>query len=847
MNIRHGIMLFAIAGGGLFATLVSYDIWRDHTAAVEVASVRTRNLALALEEHTRQTLRRVELSLEAAADVVMRVSNSASNSGATLAEQLRAALHADGLIRAISVIDQDGWLDTSTRPGTVALTNGADRDYFIAHRERTDAGTFIGATVKSRIDDQWSLPVSTRRSNPDGSFAGVVVAFVEPAYFQRFYESIDTGINGFVTMFLRSGWIVVRKPFSEAVLARPWHDSPMFRVHLPNAESGMITQIVAATGIESLYSYRALKDYPVVVTVGLSLTDSLARWRAGLWVKGILLALAIAILFVGTRAMVRQLARNDAAQEGLRESEERFRQLAENIHEVFWMTDPAKNTMLYISPGYERIWGRTCASLYANPGEWFEAIHPADRVGMQAALAKQPAGTYDEQYRIVRPDGTNRWIRDRAFPVRAPDGEVYRVVGVAEDISERKHAEESRERLEIQLRQAQKMEAIGTLAGGVAHDFNNMLAAIIGNAELARHDITAGQSVAHNLDEIVTASLRAKGLVEQILAFSRQRPVERRLIDPRLVVHETVKLLGATIPSGIDVTTSIIEPVPSVLADATQLQQVLLNLGTNAWHSMERGGRITIELKGMPIDEQLVQAHPELPPGPGVQLTVRDTGQGMDALTLERIFDPFFTTKAAGKGTGLGLSVAHGVVRSHDGAIAVASSPGVGTTFDIYLPALKTDAVAPPSPGAVVTNLRGNGQRVLYIDDERALTLFATRALERLGYVVKAFTDATQALAALRSDPSSFDLVVTDYNMPLVSGVDVAVEAHKLRPDLPVMITSGYIDDNLRHEATRAGVRLFLEKPATINELGEAVFRLAHGYGNESANAMSSDRGTAIT
>lgn len=959
LNIRHGIILLAIAGGGLLTTLVSYDIWRDRAAAIEVASVRTQNLVLVLEEHTRQTLRRVDLSLETAADAVRRVSNPANTDRRTLAEQLRAALSDDGLIRAISLIDRDGQVYASTRPGAVAPTNAADRDFFIVHRERHDAGVFIGATVKSRVDGQWTLPVSRRLSNPDGSLAGVIVAIVEPAYFQRFYESIDTGTDGFVTMFLRSGWIVVRKPFNEAVLARPWHESPMFRVHVPNSDTGMVRQIVAATGIESLYSYRALKDYPVIVTVGRSLGDSLAAWRARAWRESILLVLAIALLFTGTRAMVRQLARNDAAQAGLRESQERFRQLAENIHEVFWMTDPAKNTMLYISPGYERIWGRTCESLYANPDGWIEAVHADDRAELKAAVAKQPAGTYDEQYRVVRPDGANRWIRDRAFPVRNPGGEVFRIVGVAEDITEerrlhdvlrtereqqhrliemmaegvvlidrngfyrlanaaaeriigvpragivgvrydqvewsrrnadaaplplsahpfeqcrggvariegaelaivrpdgtivevalncvrlndpsgefdgiittfadisdRKRTEQAHRTLEAQLRQAQKMEAIGTLAGGVAHDLNNMLAAILGNAELARHESEAVYAVSQNLNEIVTASLRAKGLVEQILAFSRQRPLERRVIDPRLVVQETAMLLRATIPSSIEVVTRIVEPVPNMLADATQLQQALLNLGTNAWQAMETGGRIDIDIAAAVIDERLVAAHPELIRGPGVKITVRDTGNGMDAATLERIFDPFFTTKAPGKGTGLGLSVAHGVVRSHFGAISVESRLGAGSTFRIYLPAVASEAAVPmPHPGAGVP-VRGNGERILYVDDERALVLFATRALERLGYKVRAFTSPTEAVSTFLGDPDSFDIVVTDFNMPDLTGVEVALEVKNLRPAMPVMITSGYIDDRLREEAARAGVVHLLAKPATVNELGEAVSRL---------------------
>ena len=283
---------------------------------------------------------------------------------------------------------------------------------------------------------------------------------------------------------------------------------------------------------------------------------------------------------VGTANIGQDVTERSRAEAALRESEVQFRQVVENIRGVFWMVDTEHNRLLYVSPNYEAVWGRTCASLHANPGNWLESIHPEDRERVrQATITKQTRGDYDETYRITRPDGAVRWIRDRAFPIRDQAGAVHRVVGTAEDITEYRTLEE-------QFRQAQKMEAIGTLAGGVAHDFNNMLAAINGYAELAQMSLKDNPDVREHLGAVLQAASRATDLVRQILAFSRQHQPQRRPIQLRPVVAESLKLLRATIPSTIEFDTTLATDAPTVLADATQIHQVLMNLGTNAWHAM---------------------------------------------------------------------------------------------------------------------------------------------------------------------------------------------------------------------------------------------------------------------
>ncbi len=671
----------------------------------------------------------------------------------------------------------------------------------------------------------------------------------------------------------------------------------------------------------------------------------------------------------------------------LRESEERFRQLAENIKEVFWMTDPGNHSMLYVSPAYEAIWGRSCASLFASPRDWLEAIHPLDRDRVRDAVTeKSSRGDYDETYRIVRPDGELRWIRDRAFPVRNEAGIVYRIVGTAVDVTAQKQAEllaavqhsviavlaegaplietsrrvletvcqkldwdlgdlwtidgtsrklrcveiwhppstefrafsetsrrlalargeglpgsvwESRQprwisdvtqdsgfrlrqeaeaiglrgaigvpitlrnevfgvmeffssrsrppdpammalfaslgtqigqfierkHLEEQFRHTQKMEAIGTLAGGIAHDFNNVLAAISGYTELAKGASADKPDVMAYLTAVSEGSARAADLVRQILAFSRMHEQKRQPIQLWPVVEEALKLLRATIPRTIQFDTSLIRSGPTILGDASQIHQIVMNLATNASHAMkDRLGRIGVTLEDVTVDADLAAAHPGLRVGRYLRLSVSDTGQGMDQTTLGRIFDPFFTTKAPGEGTGLGLAVVHGIMQNHDGVISVYSEPGQGTQFHLFFPAHGGDVVETAKRSAEAPH--GNGERILFVDDEEPLAFMGKAILDRLGYHVETHVLPAAAAAAVRAKPDAFDLVLTDLTMPGMTGMDLAAEILRVRPDMPIILLTGYSATLTRERVQAAGIREMVLKPASIQSLAETVQRV---------------------
>jgi PAS domain S-box-containing protein len=512
-------------------------------------------------------------------------------------------------------------------------------------------------------------------------------------------------------------------------------------------------------------------------------------------------------------AQIGQFIARKSAQEELR----RFVALSPTVLYALRIT-PGGFRAFWVSDNILGLTGFTAAEAL-GPGWWRAQLHPEDRDRVLAANGPGPEqDNLVIEFRFVRKDGSHFWLRDERRLVRDVRGNPTEIIGAWSDVSDRMT-------LEKQLRQSQKMEAIGQLSGGIAHDFNNLLGAIIGNCELAQMDLDATHPAAESVDQILTASRRAGHLVEQILTFARVERAEHRRIDPVPVVEESVRLLRSTLPAGVQLALLKGEGLPAILADETQLQQVLINLGTNAWHALEGGaGRISVELSAETVDATLAAGCRDLSPGDYLRIRVEDTGHGMPPAVLERIFEPFFTTKEVGKGTGLGLSVVHGIVRSHGGAIAVQSAVGVGTTFDLFLPAAAAEA-GPDGQTQEVSLRMGHGEQVLLVDDQPEMLRTNRRELERLGYRVVAFTDSGETLARFKAAPADFALLLTDLNMPGLNGVELTRAILRLKPGLPVILTSGFITEDLRLAALGAGVREVLRKPATLQELSDAVAR----------------------
>jgi len=413
-----------------------------------------------------------------------------------------------------------------------------------------------------------------------------------------------------------------------------------------------------------------------------------------------------------------------------------------------------------------------------------------------------------------------------------PSGDIITLF--ARDLTAAKKMQAHRATLESQLRESQKMQAIGTMAGGIAHDFNNIISAILGNVVLARQDVPANSGAATSLGEIDKAGRRARDLVRQILTFSRNEPPRRVSLQLADVVNETLRLIRVTLPPQVTLQLELDPGTPSVMADATQIEQVLLNLCTNAIHAIgPHTGQIHIELThsagntppGGALDAASGDGRHSHLPGPHIRLSVSDTGCGMDAATLERVFEPFFTTKPVGQGTGLGLSVVHGILRAHAGEVQVRSSVGSGSEFTLYFP-VADQPTAVLLPPVVADSGSGSGQRVMYVDDDEALVFLVKRLLTRKGYQVITHCDPRQAAAALRADPLQCDLLVTDFNMPGYSGIDLLREVRAIRPTLPVALASGYVTPDIERDALAAGARALIHKPNDVDELCSTVQRL---------------------
>jgi PAS domain S-box-containing protein len=404
------------------------------------------------------------------------------------------------------------------------------------------------------------------------------------------------------------------------------------------------------------------------------------------------------------------------------------------------------------------------------------------------------------------------------------DGNPIGIVGVGRDITERKQTEEAREKLESHLRQAQKMEAIGTLAGGIAHDFNNILSVILGYIELSIDVFPEGSSAKSNMEEVIRVCNRGKDLVKQILTFSRK--VEKELIPVQIhaLVNEALRFIRASLPSTIEIRQEIDTESGSILANPTQIHQIIINLCSNAYYAMrESGGVLEIKLVAVKIGPDSRIDCQELKDGTYLRLTIKDTGHGIEKADLERIFDPFYTTKPPGEGTGMGLSTVHGIVRAHGGTITVSSELGKGTTFNIYLPRLSREVPVKESKPELTTEGK---EHILLVDDEESIVYAGKIVLERLGYKVTALKSSSEALEIFNKNPDEFDLVITDQTMPAMTGAELASKMMLIRPAIPVILTTGYSELITREKAKKLGIRDYIMKPFLARDLAKSIRRI---------------------
>ena len=559
---------------------------------------------------------------------------------------------------------------------------------------------------------------------------------------------------------------------------------------------------------------------------------------------------------IGSVSVVRDITTRKRTELALQESEQRWATTLASIGDAVIATDTS-GSIVFMNAVAEKLTGWTLMDASQKPvTEVFNIVNEHTRRQVECPVAKvlQKGIIVDlaNHTILVRKDGTEVSIDDSGAPIRDDEGNTTGVVLIFRDITERRRAEEElqksreelekrvqertaelqqaydklmeetteREHVEAQLRQAQKMEALGTLTGGIAHDFNNILAGIIGFTELVADHVPKGSREAHHLKRVMESSLRGRDLVRRMLTLSRQTEQQKKPLSLSSIVKETVDLIRATTPTTISITVNTRSESGLILADPTQIQQVVMNLCTNAAHAMrEKGGTLAIQLSNHTVSQSDGNPH-GIEPGLYTRLTVHDTGTGISPDIMDKIFDPFFTTKKLGEGTGLGLSVVHGIIKQSNGYITVESEPGRGSTFTVYFPKvtgeLQADAV---SDDALPTG----SERILFVDDEETLVEVGENVLAELGYEVTSRMNGKEALALFSADPSRFDLVITDQTMPEMAGVDLAKEILALRADMPIIMCTGFSYVVDADKAKAAGIRAFALKPLTKKEIARTI------------------------
>jgi PAS domain S-box-containing protein len=514
----------------------------------------------------------------------------------------------------------------------------------------------------------------------------------------------------------------------------------------------------------------------------------------------------------GIIGVTRDISGRKHVEEALRESEEKYRTVLEANPDPVVVYD-IEGKVIYFNPAFTRVFGWTLAERLGNKMDIFVPAQALRETKMM--IEKVLAG---ERFSSIETLRYNK--KGKTIPVSV-SGAIYKdkngnPIGSVINLRDISH----QKKLETQLKQAQKMEAIGTLAGGIAHDFNNILSSVIGYTELALDNEKRGSFQYNNLQEVLSAGNRAKDLVKQILTFSRQADQKQKPIQVKPLVEEALRMLRASIPSTVEIE-QYVQSDALVMGDPTQIHQILMNLCTNAAHAMEdNGGLLTVSLLDVEPDSDFISRHPDLKPGPYIKLTVTDTGHGISPDVMEKIFDPFFTTKEKGKGTGLGLSVVHGIVISHGGAIYVYSEPGKGSTFEVCLPVIENRFKSKERAERPIPT--GN-ERILYIDDESVIANLGKQILESLGYDVVARNSSIEALELFKEKKDRFDLVITDMTMPHMTGEKLAEKLMQIRPDIPVILCTGFSFMIDEQKALNMGIRAFISKPMLKQEIAETI------------------------
>lgn len=815
-------------GAVLIAAIVAsaaFDSWRLHEQIVGANDRELGNLAGALAEETSRGLQSVDVLLQDTASWYER-SGSGLSQG-QIGNQLAARADSISQVSVVTIVDVQGRERHRSQQIGEPLADVSNRPYFRVQRERPATGLFIDSRVVHRTEELASMVVSRRLNDADGRFDGVVTAVVTLRELARAYSSIDLGKHSALLLVFDDGTLLMRWPMPEA-LGSGEQFAPKFRELVALAGNLPVLRVRSPIdGRMKLIAPLRVGDQPLTLAVVRDHEEAMRPWYDAAWSAAIRTLVLSMLVLLTIAGLLRQLVRLERSERALRQSDERYAMTMEAANEGHAEWNIVQGTV-YASPrwralhGLDRVDGiENAIDLRRRLGVHADDVATVSTLLRDHRARRTPAIEVD--YRVRSGDGPWQWIHARGRCTFDAAGSPLRLFCSATDITDRKKADADRAALQVRLEHNQRLEALGTLAGGIAHDFNNILGAILGFGEMIQQGAEPGTAVRRNIDRVLQSGARARLLVRRILDFSRSGVAERVPVNVQSVVEEVVSMLLPSLPSTLHLDARLEAGGAAIVGDPTQLHQVVMNLCTNAVQALGDEGTVTVRLRRVSLGAPRALLHGELEPGDHICLRVADDGPGIAPEVLSRMFDPFFTTKKVGDGTGLGLSVVHGIVSDLGGAIDVQPREPHGTVVSVWLPV--TGELAPPTVSKAKADAWpvGDGQVVMIVDDERPLVDLAEELLAGLGYEPVGYDSSTAALAAFEADPARFDLVITDEMLPLMTGSDLARRLLAVRPTLPIVLVSGYLDDTTARNARELGIVATLRKPLALEALAECL------------------------
>jgi PAS domain S-box-containing protein len=814
----HSVLL--VIGSMLILTFIitaALTIWDSRERDLDAGEHELSHLSLTLSETTARTMQNLDLILRVLqtriAEAGIKTPDDLREKFATEAAHrlLLDRIQDAGRIDALSVIDNVGHVVNYTRnwpaPRDLDLT---DRDYFIAHRDMPKLGLFVAAPVRNRTTGEWTTFLTRRLSGPNGEFLGVILAVVRIQYFVDFYQAVLPGNAATISLFRRDGVLLARYPDFETFGGRSFGQQPLFTRMLRHADAGVIhTPASAFDGIARIMTPRVVPGFPLIINVTNTRDAVLAGWRLRTIYTAILTGAAVCLVMLSGMLLSRQvdgrvrMTRLQAEQEQANRTAAQIRDLNatldSNLQQLRAITDNLPMVISYVDADRRiRFVNRTGERWFGRPASEILGRTPSEllgrraRLGTSKLLAELSQGPVRYERNVRHTDGSLRIIDVLNVPDRAPDGKVRGYYSLRADITDRKATEE-------QLRQSQKLEAVGKLTGGVSHDFNNLLQIILGNAELLSEELADNPRLRALAEMSRSAAERGAELTHRLLAFGRRQTLEPKAVNASDLIAGMEGLLKRTLREDIDIVFVRGDGLWPALVDSSQLENALLNLCINARDAILGSGRVTIETANVEFDQAYCSQYTDVTPGPYVMIAVSDTGIGIPPENLDRVFEPFFTSKEVGKGTGLGLSMVYGFVRQSQGHVQIHSELGRGTTVRLYLPKAQEMVEPVVETSAARSDLHGS-ETILVVEDDDMVRAHVEGQLAGLGYRVVSASNGLEALKIMRSR-ADIDLLFTDVIMPGgMNGRELVEAARKLWPRLAILYTSGYMDSVIPHQ-----------------------------------------------